>query len=996
MAEYSKKCGPEAYDNYDGYTSYSNSSKKYRHHTITGKGVVERCYVMSNFNYEDSYTVNEGITELGDGCFSKYCVNSIYLPKTLEVIGNNCFKSSRITNISLPTTLKKIGHSNFPTTLTSLTIPALIVEFFIDNFFDCRELTAIHVDKKNTKYKSVDGILYNYEMTEILYCPDAKTGKVIIPNTVKRIGDYCFRDCKLIKSVIIPPTVEYIGDFAFCNSSFDKLVIPNSVKATGQGCFKQIVVRHSLKFSSQIRILTNDCFRESDIKKIIFSFCNVTEIGDNAFASIKTDIVPPFVSFESLQHLGVTPFNYYNEDAVFEFFSCLNKIDEAAFLYKNGNVKLRYYSISPIRLSRNAFRGISDNATLIVPKGSKIIFQNAIPWSVFTDIRESELDIDFDDDGNEVAVSDETHLKRLRSVAESKIKADRYFLKEIIEDLYLNYLYVDNDEEYKEALELIEYNRSFSPAIVANLEQKMCQNWANKYKIKIAARSIWDGSVSNVSMNNVEPAVTLPEAKDLALPVIDVPDILSEAPTASVQVIFNNDIQKQLQNLLTLTKKNLRIAVSWFTNYSLFKQVKEIASGGIKVQLITNNDLTNNGGYCLNLNELIDTGVEISLIEYPHLLHHKFCIIDDDIVVNGSYNWTRFSAKNYENVTVIRNDADAIDAFIEEFENLLQDAEHRNIKEMPEFVPERPEYDRSAFKQYVTEELDAEARESSAERDKITALQKAALLNPEYLEKINPEARKNYAKEFKTVKESVAMQNTIAAMVEDKPVPTPVSVSDSTSASNSTISDAKTVKSSTINSATKQTVVATRATQQAVEKVKASGLLMVLDVSGSMAKTYKAGHVHNISKKALAASLAITDSKEVSLWTFGSTAQFIGNIGVDSISKIEKVQCKSDGTELKKFVDAADNSIKDNALVIIFTDDDSSSIAAAISAMQKRNNVFWQIIVYGVSHENITRSISNVANTSVVSLTDYASKTEEHISLLLLKDYIDWKKKKMQ
>ena len=89
--------------------------------------------------------------------------------------------------------------------------------------------------------------------------------------------------------------------------------------------------------------------------------------------------------------------------------------------------------------------------------------------------------------------------------------------------------------------------------------------------------------------------------------------------------------------------------MSWFTNYTLFKQVKEIASTGIKVQLITNNDLTNNGGYCLNLNELIDEGVEISLIEYPHLLHHKFCIVDDGIVVNGSYNWTRFSSKNYEN-----------------------------------------------------------------------------------------------------------------------------------------------------------------------------------------------------------------------------------------------------------------------------------------------------------------------------------------------------------
>ena len=50
-----------------------------------------------------------------------------------------------------------------------------------------------------------------------------------------------------------------------------------------------------------------------------------------------------------------------------------------------------------------------------------------------------------------------------------------------------------------------------------------------------------------------------------------------ENSAPNVQVIFNEDIQKQLQNVLTLAKKSLKIAVSWFTNYSLFKQVKEIA-----------------------------------------------------------------------------------------------------------------------------------------------------------------------------------------------------------------------------------------------------------------------------------------------------------------------------------------------------------------------------------------------------------------------------------
>ncbi len=993
MAKYSYNCGLESSDNYDDFTTFIRSGRKYRSrsHVVSGKGVVNGCAARDCSDEEVTYSIGQGITELGDNCLSKSSIYGISLPETLEVIGNSCFRNSKISGITLPTSLEKMGHSNFPYTLTAITIPPLIEEFFVDNVAECDKLTSINVDEKNTKYKAVDGILYTYDMTEILFCPNAKTGKVIIPNTVKRIGDYCFYRCRSLKTIIIPPTVKYIGEKAFCSSSLEKLVIPNSVKAIGSGCFKNTVIRESLKLSTQISLLPNECFRESDIKKFIFPYNGVTEIGDNAIANIAKDIIPSLVSFESLKNLGISAFNYCNQTDIFEFFSTLSRIDDGAFQNTKDDVKIRYFSSCPIRLPLNAFRGLSDNATLVVPRGSKIIFQNAAPWSVIANIRECNLDIDYNDNGEEVLSTDEVHLKRLKSVAESKIKADRYYLKEIIEDVYLNYLYIDNDDEYDEALEIIKYNRSFLPNIIPDLERKMCQSWTNKYKLKLATANVLDNPACLVTMHTEASISALPNEAPLMLPDLEITSALEKSVPSSVQVIFNEDIQKELQSVLTLAKKSLKIAVSWFTNYSLFKQVKEIAASGVNVQLITNNDLTNNGGYCLNLNDLIQAGVEVSLIEYPHLLHHKFCIIDDNIVVNGSYNWTRFSAKNYENITIIRNDFDAIDAFADEFNTLLQNAEHKCIKEMPEFVPERPEYDRSAFRQYVTEELDAEARETPLERDKITALQKASTLNPDYLEKINPEAKRTYADAFKAVDESIAMHDTIVALVENKSI-TPSEVHASSAATNNTSSVTTNAHQASMVTLPKLVASVSRATQQVVEKVKASNLFMVLDVSGSMESTYKAGHVHNISKKALSVSLAITDSKEVSLWTFGNNSQFMGNVGVDSISKIDKVLCKNEGTNLMKFVEAANTSIEDNALVIIFTDDDYGSISNAVSAMQNRSNVFWQIIVYGGSFDNITKSISNVANTSVVSLTDYASSSDEQISTLLLKDYIEWKK----
>lgn len=991
MAKDCEKCGPSAYDNFNDFVIISGT--RIRSHTITGIGIVNSCSAYNTSNQEP-YTIEEGITELGDKCFDKTSINSVSLPQSLEIIGDSCFKNSKITHIRLPKGLKKIGHSNFPSSLTNLNIPALIEEFFIDNVSHCDKLTAINVDENNTKYKSVDGVLYNHDMTEILFCPNAKTGHLIIPNSVKSIGASCFQNCKSLKTLIIPASVINIGQEAFCNSSFDKLVIPNSVHTIGQGCFKKIVIKETFKLSSQIHVLPDECFEGSDIKRFIFSYYNITKIGDNAIGNTKKDIIPLKVSFESLKYLGFSALNDCYRTETFEFFSALDMIDDDAFKNTNENIKLRYFSSFPIRLSPNAFRGLSDNATLIVPKGTKIIFQNSAPWSMFSKISESELDIDYDENEDEVIVSDETYLKRLKSVADSKNKVDRNLLKEILEDICLNYLNVESESEYNEALEVIKYNRSFSPAIVPDLEQRIWQNWSNRYKIKLANKTIVEDPASLMPILDYVTPSSLPIVETITLPTIDVTPVLPEASIVSREVVFNDNILPQLQKILAFSKKKLKIAVSWFTNYALFKQVKEIAENGIKVQLITNNDLTNNGGYCLNFNELIDAGVEISLIEYPHLLHHKFCIIDENVVVNGSYNWTRFSLKNYENITIIHNDEDAIKAFTEEFENLLQNADFKCITEMPEFVPERPEYDRNAFRQYVTEELDAEARETSVERDKITALQKAVSLNSEYLKKINPEA-KNYTEAFKTVRESVLMQKTIADLVEDKPK----SVSDIpiTASTNTSSPKAKSEKNSQnkpTTQAKKATAIVSRENQKAIDKVKASELFMVLDVSGSMKDTYKAGHVHSISKKALSASLAITDSKEVSLWTFGKNAQFIDNVGIDTISKIEKVQCKNEGTNLMKFVESANNTIKDNALVIIFTDDDASSISNAISAMQKRTNVFWQIIVYDTSFNNISSTISNIYNASVVSLTDYASQTDDQISQLLLKDYVEWKKKK--
>lgn len=192
------------------------------------------------------------------------------------------------------------------------------------------------------------------------------------------------------------------------------------------------------------------------------------------------------------------------------------------------------------------------------------------------------------------------------------------------------------------------------------------------------------------------------EEKDLILQRLGI--TVQPQYTTSVECFFEQIGEEVVKNIIS-AKKSIKIAMAWFTNFDIFRVVKhKLESSDVDITLVTNNDLINNGGYCLNLNELIDAGLKMYLYEYPDMLHHKFCIIDEELVMTGSYNWTFFSeAVNRENMLVIKGDNIIVESFIKEFQYIISD--RPAIDKMPEAVPDRPEYDRSSFKQYICEEL---------------------------------------------------------------------------------------------------------------------------------------------------------------------------------------------------------------------------------------------------------------------------------------------------
>ena len=151
---------------------------------------------------------------------------------------------------------------------------------------------------------------------------------------------------------------------------------------------------------------------------------------------------------------------------------------------------------------------------------------------------------------------------------------------------------------------------------------------------------------------------------------------------------YFEDIQYHIKHELGKAKASIYIAVAWFTDEELFEILCRKTNDGVSVDLMLMDDEINNGsgidygrlggqafqtrastnktsanassgyGKVWKINGANQNGI---------LMHNKFCVIDGETVINGSYNWTNKAKQNHESITVIYEAPDLARQFIAEF-----------------------------------------------------------------------------------------------------------------------------------------------------------------------------------------------------------------------------------------------------------------------------------------------------------------------------------------
>lgn len=159
---------------------------------------------------------------------------AFYNPATLS------YKPS-LTMITLPATLVSIGELAFYFcwNLSSISIPAKVKSIGEYAFYGCYALNSLSVNISNSRYSSLNNVLFNKTQDTLLVCPNAKIGSYTIPSTVKHIGNSAFENCYNLTAITLPNSLISIGTYAFayCSGIVGNLTIPPSVTTVSDGAF---------------------------------------------------------------------------------------------------------------------------------------------------------------------------------------------------------------------------------------------------------------------------------------------------------------------------------------------------------------------------------------------------------------------------------------------------------------------------------------------------------------------------------------------------------------------------------------------------------------------------------------------------------------------------------------------------------------------------------------------------------------------------------------
>lgn len=131
-----------------------------------------------------------------------------------------------------------------------------------------------------------------------------------------------------------------------------------------------------------------------------------------------------------------------------------------------------------------------------------------------------------------------------------------------------------------------------------------------------------------------------------------------------------NKCKSRIISTIANAKTTIDVCVFTISDNQISEALINAHKRSVKVRVVSDNDKSNDRGSDIDF--LAEQGIPVVKDISSHHMHHKFAIIDQRTLINGSFNWTRSASEyNEENITILY-DQSLIQEFNEEFEKLWQ------------------------------------------------------------------------------------------------------------------------------------------------------------------------------------------------------------------------------------------------------------------------------------------------------------------------------------
>ena len=244
-------------------------------------------------------TLGEKITSLGNYYVFENCSDISVKVLSPTITGSLFYECTSISGLTIGSKVTEIKSRAFMncTSLVSVTFEDdnELTTIGSQAFLDCTSLESIDLEK-TTRLTTIGQ--YAFAGCSVLGSVAEKP--VVIPNTVKTIGNSAFYYCKALKSVTIPSLVETIEQYTFAScDSLEKVEIASGVKNIGCYAFAYSKIKHISIPSSVVDIDSNAfygaAFYDSDgtttLQVTAESLRGFTFKGDSPSKLIKQAIV---------------------------------------------------------------------------------------------------------------------------------------------------------------------------------------------------------------------------------------------------------------------------------------------------------------------------------------------------------------------------------------------------------------------------------------------------------------------------------------------------------------------------------------------------------------------------------------------------------------------------------------------------------------------------------------------------------------------------------